>query len=146
MRRLPVGTVCSHVSIRSRFTPSRLPRPRWGGGGFTLIEVLVALVILSVGLLALESLGIVSARSISRAERQSRQTLLAIRTLEQSVDEVRRGSLAESDARVDGLSGDSVRREVRTDPPRRVRVVVIPNPEGGSSLLRGDSVSLTFYP
>lgn len=146
MRRLPAGIVRSHASIRSRSAPNRPPRLRWDRGGFTLIEVLVALVILSVGLLALESLGIVSARSVSRAERQSRQTLLAVRTLEQSADDVRRGSLAGSDAWVDGPSGDSVRREVRADPPRRVRVVVIPNPERGSSLVRGDSVSLTFYP
>lgn len=114
--------------------------------GFTLIEVLIALVILSVGLLALESLGLVSARSIVRAERQDRQTLLATRTLERAVHRVSGGEAVPSAAWVDDASGDSVRREVQLLPIERVRVVVISKPTPGSSPGRSDSVSLTLFP
>jgi prepilin-type N-terminal cleavage/methylation domain-containing protein len=41
-----------------------------GQDGFTLIEVLIAMVILAVGLLGLEALGIGAARLVGRAERQ----------------------------------------------------------------------------
>lgn len=46
------------------------PSPR-ADAGFSLIEVLIAMIILSVGLLALEALGIGAARSVRRAQVQS---------------------------------------------------------------------------
>lgn len=51
-------------------------------GGFTLIEVLVALVILAVGLLALEALGIGAARMVNKARRQSEYLAVATSELE----------------------------------------------------------------
>lgn len=50
--------------------------------GFTLIEVLAAMVVLSVGLLGLEALGIGASRSLANAEAQSRYTTLATRAIE----------------------------------------------------------------
>lgn len=59
-------------------------------GGFTLIEVLIAMLILAVGLLGLEALGIGAARSIARADNQSEMTLLAGRVMEDRILEIRR--------------------------------------------------------
>jgi prepilin-type N-terminal cleavage/methylation domain-containing protein len=58
--------------------------------GFTLIEVLVAMVILSVGLLGLEALGIGAARSVVSADNQTRMATAATRAMEAKQQEVRR--------------------------------------------------------
>jgi type IV pilus assembly protein PilV len=50
--------------------------------GFTLIEVLIAMVVLAVGLLALESLAIGASRSIATANRMTEYTLIASQQLE----------------------------------------------------------------
>lgn len=50
--------------------------------GFTLIEVLVAMVILAVGLLALGALTVGSSRMMARADRESQYTALATERLE----------------------------------------------------------------
>lgn len=50
--------------------------------GFSLIEVLIAFVILAVGLLSLEALGIGAARMVTRAERQGEFATAAADTLE----------------------------------------------------------------
>lgn len=59
-------------------------------GGFTLIEVLAAMVILAIGLLGLEALGIGAARSIASAAQQSRFASTATRLMEQKQLEIRR--------------------------------------------------------
>jgi type IV pilus assembly protein PilV len=66
------------------------PRRTPAEGGFTLIEVLVAMLILAVGLLGLEALGIGAARTIARADDQSQMTLLAGRVMEERMLDVRR--------------------------------------------------------
>jgi type IV pilus modification protein PilV len=53
--------------------------------GFSLIEVLIAMIILSVGLLALESLGIGAARTVHRAQVQSTYTALAADLMEKTL-------------------------------------------------------------
>ena len=53
--------------------------------GFTLIEVLIAMVILAIGLLAVEALGIGAARSVQRARVQSAYSALASDELEQAM-------------------------------------------------------------
>lgn len=53
-----------------------------GREGFTLVEVLVAMVILAVGLLALEALAVGSARMVARADRESQYSALATERLE----------------------------------------------------------------
>jgi len=62
--------------------------------GFTLIEVLIAMVILAVGLLALESLGIGAARMVARAERRSSYVAMATDTLERTLSRLREGLAA----------------------------------------------------
>ena len=65
-------------------------RPRSAGEeGFTLIEVLVAMLILSVGLLGLEALGIGVARSLATAETKNEMVAVATAAMEQGQQSIR---------------------------------------------------------
>lgn len=75
-------------------TPSA-SAPR-ANAGFTLVEVLIAMVILSVGLLALEGLAVSSARTTAAASRRSRYTEVATDTLERTLSRLREGQGASS--------------------------------------------------
>lgn len=63
-----------------------------GDGGFTLIEVLAAMIVLAVGLLAVQALGIGAVRSVNRAEQQSEVTAAVVAVLERQDALVRSGS------------------------------------------------------
>ena len=52
--------------------------------GFTLIEVLIAMVILAVGLLGLEALGIRAVRTVATAKKQSEYAVLASSRIERA--------------------------------------------------------------
>lgn len=60
-----------------------------GQDGFTLIEVLIAMVILAVGLLGLEALGIGAAKLVGRAERQGDYIAAATTRLETTMAQLR---------------------------------------------------------
>lgn len=66
------------------------PRPR-GDAGFTLLEVLIAMVILSVGLLALEGLAVGAARTTASASRRSQYTEQATDYMERTLSALREG-------------------------------------------------------
>ncbi|MBW3570282.1 MAG: prepilin-type N-terminal cleavage/methylation domain-containing protein [Gemmatimonadetes bacterium] len=68
---------------------ARLMAARGDRGGFTLVEVLIAMVVLAVGLLALESLAIGASRSIATANRMTEYTLIASQQLETTQERVR---------------------------------------------------------
>ena len=88
------------------------PRRRDARGGFTLIEVLIALVILSVGLLGLEALGIGAARMVNLAQRQSEWAALGTQYLEAALADIREGNDVADEglnADVDGPKGTDVR-------------------------------------
>ncbi len=87
----------------------RRPSPR---GGFTLIEVLVAMVILAIGLLALEAMGIGAARMVARADQQSDYTALASAELENALNVYRQGGTVNADVRTVGPA--TVSRTVTT--------------------------------
>jgi prepilin-type N-terminal cleavage/methylation domain-containing protein len=70
-------------------TTSR-PRRR-AANGFTLVEVLAAFMILSIGLLALEALAIGASRMVARSERLGEYTTEAMSTLEETLSEIRMG-------------------------------------------------------
>jgi len=57
--------------------------------GFSLIEVLVAMVILAVGLLAIEAMAIGASRQIASANHTTRYTLMATEQLETQIRRVR---------------------------------------------------------
>lgn len=60
----------------------RTDRRGTGEAGFTLIEVLAAMVIVAIGLLGVQALGIGAARSVVRADLQSEVAALATATIE----------------------------------------------------------------
>ena len=62
-------------------------------GGFTLIEVVVAMVVLAVGLLGLEALGIRAAQSLALADRQSGYAVIASDSLESGLHQLRNGAI-----------------------------------------------------
>jgi prepilin-type N-terminal cleavage/methylation domain-containing protein len=70
--------------------------------GFTLIEVLIAMVILAVGLLALEAMGIGAARLVARADRQSEYTAMATADLEAALNQYRNTGNVGGDVRDEG--------------------------------------------
>jgi type IV pilus assembly protein PilV len=77
--------------------------------GFSLIEVLIAMVILSVGLLALEGLSIGAARTTAHASRRSLYTEQATDALERSLSALREGqAVAGGDVDVKNASGKKV--------------------------------------
>jgi prepilin-type N-terminal cleavage/methylation domain-containing protein len=75
--------------------------------GFTLIEVLVAMVILSVGLLGLEALGIGAARSVVKADDQTRMATAATRVMEEKQQAVHRAPGAVSTGEQCGTDSES---------------------------------------
>lgn len=77
--------------------------------GFSLIEVLIAMVILSVGLLALEGLSIGAARTTAHAARRSLYTEQATDVLERSLSALREGqAVAGGDTDVRNAVGNKV--------------------------------------
>lgn len=97
--------------------------------GFTLIEVLIALVLLAVGLLALEGLGIYAIRSVALAGTNSRAANVAMRYLEPALDSLSRGHFPAS-LNCSLANGDRIVRVVNVSNPRlpQVTVTVTPAP------------------
>ncbi len=100
-------------------------------GGFTLIEVVVAMVILALGLLGLEALGIGAAKSIARADRQSGYATLATDSLESALHQLRRDQVPVQFCQTDLRFGDRMSREVDLSEAQlaKVTIRVIPNPD-----------------
>lgn len=107
--------------------------------GFTLIEVLAAMLVLSIGLLGVQALGVGAARSVVRADHQTEMAGLAISAMEARQQAIRRdpGGLVSGEScdtdptsgidlcvRVEGgggLPAGSARITVRAIHPRLVR-------------------------
>ena len=100
-----------------------------GREGFSLVEVLVAMVILAIGLLALEALGIGAARAVARADVQSEYTALATQQMEETLMRIRQG--------VTLNTGESVVGDATVD------VQVVPETVGTS---RAYTVTVTVDP
>ncbi len=115
--------------------------------GFTLIEVLVAMVILAIGLLGLEALGIGAVRSIALADRQSGYATIASDSLESALFQLRQGLTPTQFCRTDLPFGDRLSREVDvTDPSLAlVTVTVIPNPESHNAPRTNFDLSSSLY-
>jgi prepilin-type N-terminal cleavage/methylation domain-containing protein len=92
--------------------------------GFTLIEVLIAMVILSIGLLGLEALGIGAARANAVAERQSRHAVIGADSLESALHQLRQGVLPSQFCQTDLPYGDRLSRQVDVSNPRLIVVTV----------------------
>lgn len=86
------------------------PAPR-GRDGFTLVEVLVAMVVLAIGLLALEALAIGAAQRVAVANRTTEYTLVATHQLETALEQLRQGQVPVN-LQLDLASGGTVQRLV----------------------------------
>ncbi len=109
-----------------------------GRAGFTLVEVLVAMVILAIGLLALEAMAVGSARMVARADRESQYSALATERLEGVLQRIRQNQDPPSDE-TDEEDGATVATLVTRDVVDgrdifTVTVTVTPPPDQGWSL------------
>jgi prepilin-type N-terminal cleavage/methylation domain-containing protein len=100
-----------------------------GEAGFTLVEVMFAMVIIMVGLLGLESLGTMASRSITRADRQSIHATMASDSLESALHQLRQGTVPSQFCTIVRF-GDSLSRRVDLTNPQlaQVTVSIVPNP------------------
>ena len=121
---------------------------RAGEDGFTLIEVLIAMVILSVGLLGLEALGVGASRMVNRAERQGALVAVASDTLERTLSRIRTASnpagLPDVSQAFRTSRNDTIRVSVTGAGTRlrTVSVTAIPSPSS-VVLRRADSLRIT---
>ncbi|MHB1192174.1 MAG: type IV pilus modification PilV family protein [Longimicrobiales bacterium] len=108
-----------------------MTRGQGGEGGFTLVEILVAIVILSLGAMAWVGTSRVAAISMRAAALELRAAQLVQEQVERlrtmPVDSVRAGSAAR-------LAGDALWTVADSGSYLRVELVVTARPEGGRTL------------
>lgn len=103
---IPKITTARERSVRTR-----------GEEGLTLIEVLAAMLVLAVGMIGVQALGIGAARLLARADQQTGMAVAATAAMEVRQQEIRRdpaGVVAEEECALDATAG--VDLCVRVDP------------------------------
>jgi prepilin-type N-terminal cleavage/methylation domain-containing protein len=106
---------------------ARMARARGPSAGFTLAEVLAAMLVLAVGLLALQALGVTAARATSTAGRSTQAVAGAVERMEEAHHELARGALPAAFS-CELASGDRITRGVVVLEPgtlARVEVEVV---------------------
>jgi len=118
--------------------------------GFTLIEVLFAMLILSIGLLALESMGIGAAAAVRRADVQSTYAALATDEMEQTLNEIQRTPPVVNSQNRTTASGVRVFRTITTSAVAgttytlyTIKVRVLPPVSGAGVVKSSDSINVT---
>jgi type IV pilus modification protein PilV len=101
---------------------------------FTLIEVLIALVILAIGILGLEALGIYAVRAVAQADRNSRSAATATLYVEDALQQIRNNRIPGSCIDKVLANGDRVTRVITigssASTASRVTVTVTPASRG----------------
>lgn len=138
------------VPARSRCSPpavSTMPRER-NDGGFALIEALIAMVILSIGLLGLNAMAVGAATSNARSERMSRATLTASEFIEVALYQMRNGQPVEQLCVNPGFEqGDRVSLRVDASDASRLGVtaVITARPARPGNPLHADTIVSYAY-
>ncbi|HET7275750.1 MAG TPA: prepilin-type N-terminal cleavage/methylation domain-containing protein [Longimicrobiaceae bacterium] len=106
------------------------PRASGATAGFTMIEVLVAMIILSVGLLGVEALGIGAARAVAFSAIRTDHAIQASGSLEVALSAIRNDTVPSAQC-LDLAQGDRLSRTVDISDPTlaRVSVTIIPGAE-----------------
>ena len=119
-------------------------RGRSGQQGFTLVEVMFAMVIFAVGMLGLEALAIRAVQSVSLADRNSRSSATATHYLEAALDSLSREMVpANLDCTL--ANGDRVRRTVNLGNSRLPQVTVVVTPVSRGSTVLPITVNSYVY-
>ena len=119
--------------------------------GFTLIEVLAAMLILAVGLLGLEALGIGASRAVTLSGKQSRYATLASQQMESLRHNVRSGTFrstrgGQNDATLPGNDVVRIVDSVNVLSDRRAALMVKVYPTTqGNRLVRADTLRIVSY-
>lgn len=123
-----------------------------GNEGFTLIEVMIAMVILAVGLLSLEALGIGAARVVTLSEKQGRYATLAASTMETMRNDIRNAPTTlpinpqTTYVLLAGADTAVVTREARRRDVKQAQLIVTVSPKAtGPRLVRAAPVVLNSY-
>lgn len=105
------------------------------------------MIILAVGLLGLEALGIGAARSIALADRQSGHATIAADSLESAMYQLRQGQVPQQFCQTDLRFGDRLSREVDLSSPQlaQVTLTVIPNPNSANAPTTDFVLSSSLY-
>jgi prepilin-type N-terminal cleavage/methylation domain-containing protein len=105
-------------------------RGRLNRQGFTLSEVMISMVILMVGMLSIQAVGISASRTMSRARMQGEYAQSATRHIESVADSVKRSLIAcGTRTNPNGTTGDTVRLVIAGAANRRtVSVTILPAP------------------
>lgn len=105
--------------------------------GFTLIEVLMAMVILAVGLLGLQGLSVAAIQTVGFADRGTRAAATAVLYVEDAVQQIRAGMTPGSCTGLALASGELVTRSVTIAAvpggASAVSVTVTPEPRRGAA-------------
>lgn len=117
-----------------RSAPGESPEGRGGSGratrgGFTLVEVLVSMVIVAVGLLGLQALGVVAARGLAVAEWRGAHATLAGDSLASALHQLRRGSMPSQFCTEGPRQGERFARTVDLSDAHLARVAVRIEPD-----------------
>jgi hypothetical protein len=118
-----------------------------GREGASLIEILVAMLVLAVGLLGLEALGIHAARVIALADRTSGYATVASNSLDAALHELGRQVVPAQFCRADLPHGDRLSRTVDLSTPgvATVLVRVIPNPDSSNAPREPYEISASLF-
>jgi prepilin-type N-terminal cleavage/methylation domain-containing protein len=129
------------------------PRRATGSeAGFSLIEIMISLLLLAVGLMGVEALGVNASRMMARAEKQTVWMGVAADTLERTVSHLREGTFTAAVPLTQSYAttgGDTVALRVSAtavnnagvDSLWTVQVSVYPN-RRGTLLQRRDSIGM----
>lgn len=124
--------------------------PGLGSAGFTLIEVLAAMVILAVGLLGLQGLAVGASRINTLSEKQSQYALSGSSIMEAARRRAREGMTASRDVQYNfALSGRDtalVRERITLQQGNRAQIIVDVSPKSSEAgRVRPGTLTLTSY-